>query len=289
MPRQREEIVNANLALLLDQHTGITAAAEIRSSTEAIDLTVTHDLVTRPIPILIEAKIGTTPAKRRAAVKQARSRLTDKPQAIALALCYPADLARASRSATASLEALKRAKLTFAPVDPYNNAITWRTGQVSDLADTLHHADLPQKRVTNAIEGTVRKAAALFEMNQCGSKLAKQLALPKTEKKLKKDLRAASLIASLIISNAALLHHRLRLVPSLQNISSLQDAVHDPWQAHASVCQAWRQILDIDFLPVFEPALAALEALDDFEAKEPLLLIADNAIMFADELADMRV
>ena len=72
----REETLNTYLALLLDSYEGITATAERRSSTEAIDITVVHGTAVAPIPILVlEAKIGDTPSKRREAVRQARSRL----------------------------------------------------------------------------------------------------------------------------------------------------------------------------------------------------------------------
>ena len=74
MAHLREETLNTYLALLLDNYEGIEATAERRSSTEAIDITVVHGTAVAPIPILVEAKIGDTPAKRREAVRQARSR-----------------------------------------------------------------------------------------------------------------------------------------------------------------------------------------------------------------------
>ena len=75
MAHLREETLNTYLALLLDSYEGITATPERRSSTEAIAITVVHGTAVEPIPILVEAKIGNTPAKRREAVRQARSRL----------------------------------------------------------------------------------------------------------------------------------------------------------------------------------------------------------------------
>ena len=58
MAHLREETLNTYLALLLDSYEGITAIAERRSSTEAIDITVVHGTAVAPIPILVEAKIG---------------------------------------------------------------------------------------------------------------------------------------------------------------------------------------------------------------------------------------
>ncbi len=54
----REETRNTHLTLLLDCYGGISPAAERRSSTEAIDITVIHDATAGPIPILLGAKIG---------------------------------------------------------------------------------------------------------------------------------------------------------------------------------------------------------------------------------------
>ena len=90
MAHLREETLNTYLALLLDNYEGITATAERRSSTEAIDITVVHGTAGAPIPILVEAKIGETPSKRREAIRQARSRLATAPRSLAFGLCYPA-------------------------------------------------------------------------------------------------------------------------------------------------------------------------------------------------------
>ena len=74
MPRVREEVINSYVALRLESHLGLAALPEVRSSNEAIDITVRHQGVARPVPIRIEAKLGDSPAKRRDAAKQARSR-----------------------------------------------------------------------------------------------------------------------------------------------------------------------------------------------------------------------
>ena len=65
MANLREETLNTYLATLLDQYDGICATPEIRDGREAIDITVTHSNATAAIPILIEAKIGDSPANRR--------------------------------------------------------------------------------------------------------------------------------------------------------------------------------------------------------------------------------
>ena len=57
---------------------------------------------------------------------------------------------------------------------------------------------------------------------------------------------------------------------------------------HCRTREAWKAILSIDFHPVFAPALAALKALNDDDAIEPMRWIARNAVAVADELASLR-
>ena len=159
---------------------------------------------------------------------------------------------------------------------------TWREGTVADFADSLRNADLSRQRVADTIEHTVRKAADM--LLGCAPELASALALPRT----RKDLKAASLVAALMLSNAALLHHRLRLVPSMKGIVQLKTALAQPTKTTSIIRNAWQAILAIDFHPVFAPALAAVEALTDDDAREPLRWIAQNATAVADELASLR-
>ena len=284
MAHLREETLNTYLALLLDGYQGITATAERRSSTEAIDITVVHGNAAAPISILIEAKIGDTPSKRRAAAKQARTRLVAAPNSLAFGLCYPIQLRDGAVSSTATQRALAKSTIAFAPVQLFGREATWREGSVADLADSLRNADLSRQRIADAIEHTVRKVAAMLFDYGCAPDLASALALPKTSK----DLRAAPLVAALMLSNAALLHHRLRLVPSLSGIVQIESAQEHPHETPPIIREAWQAILAIDFHPVFAPALAALNALNDDDAREPMRWIVDTAVGVADELASLR-
>ena len=311
MANLREEILNAYLASLLDQYDGIRATSEIRDGSEAIDITVTHSNATAAIPILIEAKIGDSDANRRKVAQQARSRLSSRAlryakdrvsgkassrlsihsQALAWGLCYPTDLRDGTRSAQATQSALDEARIAFAPVSRVGATPTWREGTVADLAKTLLNTDLSQASVADAIEYAVRQAETLLFEAGCAPALADALALPKTAK----DLRAATLIAALMLSNAALLHHRLRLVENLQCVLPLKDALEQPPilgqqdNAPRAIHQAWEDILHIDHYPVFAPALLALnKVLDNAEAQAAVRVIAENAVIYADELASLR-
>ncbi len=265
MANLREETLNTHLALLLDQYDGISATAERRSGQQAIDITVTHEHATAAIPIFIEAKVGDSPSKRRAAEKQARKRLSPRPRALAWGLCYPVHLQDGSISARATQKALAKAEIAFAPVSRLPQTLSWRKGTVADLADELLNSELSQKHVADAIEYTVHKAAEILFSAGSAPALAEALALPKTSK----ELRAAALIASLMLSNAALLHHRLRLVEHLSHIVSLKETLlHPPIfdqedMAPKALQAAWEAILRIDYHPVFVPALAVLKVLAD--------------------------
>ncbi len=270
--------------MLLDAYDGIQAMSEVRSGARAIDITVRHSDTADAVPIYIEAKIGASPAKRRAAAKQARSRLTSGSRALAFGICYPAHLRRGRASMQGLRESLTKASLAFAPVYRYGGKPSWREGSVGDFANSLRNSDLSRRRVADTIEHSVRRAAeALYELG-CARALAQALALPHTSK----DLKAGSLVASLVLSNATLLHHRLRLVPAMSEVATLEAALQDPGSVPGAVRKAWDAILSIDYHPVFAPALAALNALSDRDAQNPLRRIGLCAVAVADELASLR-
>lgn len=181
------------------------------------------------------------------------------------------------------LEFLAEASLAFAPVYRYGGKPSWREGSVGDFADSLRNTDLTRRRVADTTDHSVRRAAdAMYELG-CARALAQALALPHTAK----DLKVGSLVASLVLSNATLLHHRLRLVPAMSEVGTLEAALRDPSNAPGAVRKAWDAILRVDYHPVFAPALAALSALSDQDARDPLLRIGFSAVAVADELASL--
>lgn len=187
-------------------------------------------------------------------------------------------------SAHNTQHAPKDGDLSFGSVQSLGHDPAWREGIVENSADRIWKADLSGQRVACAIEHSVREAAE--ELYQAGyaPQLATALELPNTSK----DLRASTLVATLLMSNAALLHHRLRLVPRLSEVMSLESALQEPASTQEAIRHAWKAILAVDYHPVFAPALAALEALANCNVQEPIRQIAANAILLADELASLR-
>ena len=280
-----EKTLSSYLSLLLSEYDGVSYTAEKSPSGEPIDITVTHQDLPKPVPILVEATIGTTPAKRRAVAQKARSRLTKCPRALAFAVCYPAIPRETAFDTVGFKSTLASCGLEFASVQRVGRATTWHEGSIADLASSLRNTDLSQERIGDAIEYTVREAAKSMLKSGSAPMLANALVLPKSTAR---DLRATSLIGSLILSNAAIIHHRLRLAPALSEVQTLEDALKEPGQSVRILRSAWRKILEIDYQSIFLPASAALEALPTSVGLGILHRLGENAVSLADELASLR-
>ena len=297
MANTREEVLNTVMASMLSKYDSIEAAPEQREGPEAIDITVRHENA-RNTPLVIEAKIGTSAAKKRDAAKQARQRLESRPEAMAFAVCYPNGLKGLASLSQLETGMANTQQLCFAHVTRVGKSPAWREGSLSEFASVLHHHDLPQSNVSDAIEHSVRQAADFIQSDrELFSKnfaplLAKALALPSGTER---DNRAAVLIAALMVSNAALLHHRLRVVDSLSEVPTLKDCMaYQDDRLLSAMTSAWESILEIDYHPVFDPAVSVLEAFMEVErsarmlAVNALRLLVENALAHADDLAALR-
>ena len=300
MANTREEVLNTVVASMLSKYDSIEAAPEQREGPEAIDITVRHENA-RNTEVVIEAKIGTSAGKKKEATKQVRQRLESRPSAMAFAVCYPNDLKGLASLSQLETGMANTHQLWFAPVTRVSKAPTWREGSVQEFASVLFQNDLPQSNVADAIEYSVRQAADLIsdrtlfspaQAEKLPPLLAEALALPS---KTPKDKRAAVLIATLMISNAALLHHRLRVVDNLLDVPSLQDCMdrgNDTFLR--AMIDAWKAILKIDYHPVFDPAVSVLEtfmAVDHnarMSAVHAVRLLVKYALAHADDLAVLR-
>ena len=300
MANTREEVLNTVVASMLSKYDSIEAAPEQREGSEAIDITVRHENA-RNTEVVIEAKIGTSAGKKKGATKQVRQRLESRPSAMAFAVCYPNDLKSLASLSQLETGMANTQQLWFAPVTRVGKAPTWREGSVQEFASVLFQNDLPQSNVADAIEYSVRQAADLIsdrtlfspaQAEKLPPLLAEALALPS---KTPKDKRAAVLIATLMVSNAALLHHRLRVVDNLLDVPSLQDCMdrgNDTFLR--AMIDAWKAILKIDYHPVFDPAVSVLEtfmAVDHnarMSAVHAVRLLVKYALAHADDLAVLR-
>ena len=300
MANTREEVLNTVMASILSEYDSIEAAPEQREGSEAIDITVRHESASNT-RVVVEAKIGTSAGKKREAVKQVRQRLESRPNAMGFAVCYPNDLKRLASLSQLKIGMANTHQLWFAPVTRIGRVPTWREGSVQEFASVLFQNDLPHSNVADAIEYSVRQAAdlisdrTLFSPDQAEKLpplLAEALALPS---KTQKDKRAAVLIAALMVSNAALLHHRLRVVDNLLGVPTLQDCMDrgDDTFLRAMI-DAWKAILKIDYHPVFDPAVSVLETFITVDrnvrmgAVHAVRLLVKYALAHADDLAVLR-
>ncbi len=142
----------------------------------------------------------------------------------------------------------------------------------------------PGKLIADEIAWAVQRAAEIFQNEEVEGPLADALDLPADNEQARK---AARTIAALLLCNACLMHRRLRDVPEMKMLPGLGrvGATDDP----SSVLKAsWSTILDLDYKPIFEPALAALNALPANEGiRSALRGLSECADNLADSLNDL--
>ena len=150
----------------------------------------------------------------------------------------------------------------------------------------------PGKLVADQISHAVKFAASRFRQSECVPALAARLDITLDEKNLDVDLAAVSTIAALLLCNACLMHKRLKstvremkMIVSLDKLNFSTDPINE-------LFNQWTTILEIDYLPIFAPAIAILQTLREggftneatHNAIRPLIECANRV---ADSLSDM--
>ena len=142
----------------------------------------------------------------------------------------------------------------------------------------------PGRLVADEIAWAVQRAAEIFQREEVEAPLADALDLPADDEAAKKAVRT---VAALLLCNACLMHRRLRDLPEMKMLPGLGrvGATDDP----SSVLSAsWSTILELDYAPVFEPALAALKALPNNKGIQNALRgLSECADNLADSLNDL--
>ena len=142
----------------------------------------------------------------------------------------------------------------------------------------------PGLQVSGEITSIVHSIAKMFEQGDLDAVLANVLGLPAAKDS---KTRSACTIAALLVMNACLLHRRLCGLESMNWLPSL-GAVCGTKDPNTTFSSAWTSILERDYGPVFEPALAVLEALPErpFVARA-LRMMAECANRVADSLSEL--
>ena len=142
----------------------------------------------------------------------------------------------------------------------------------------------PGLLVSQEIEYAVKAAARLFEEAELEQPLAAALGLA-----VETDggAKGVCIIAALLLANASLLHRRLCDTPAMQDLPDLNGigGAADPVGA---LRDAWLAILERDYKPIFEPALAVLDALPPRRAAgHAVRTVAECANRIADSLSEL--
>ncbi len=231
-------------------------------------------------PVVVEA--GREPAL--GAETDARIRLgleiTDEPRPIeaAIALRYPEAVGNAY-----DLDALLAgARLYYCVV--YENGgrfpqSGWLNGDVADLADLIRLVSVPQKAVAEAaddleqgIESAVNVLNRMLETRpDINPAIARRLNLT--------DVPQMRRMAGAIIANAMLFHERLA---GQHGVKPLQQICNrDNPNPQADILDAWRAILDVNYLDIFEIARDIVAELPTREAAQILNIISFHVLNIA--------
>ena len=142
----------------------------------------------------------------------------------------------------------------------------------------------PGMLVADQIESAVKSAAAVFQSEEIEEALADVLGLMVDDEGGAKGICT---IAALLLCNACLMHRRLKDVPDMRMLPGLGNVsgTNDP----TSVLKAaWATILEQDYAPVFEPALAVVNALPDGKRiGNAVRQLAECANNVADSLSEL--
>lgn len=264
-----EQLLNGELARLL-RSQGIPADAEQRERGKKMDVVATVD----GLRVVLEAETGIN--KKRQAIRDADARLEQGLTNLVFAVRYP-DGTKLTELAGANVMWTLRTRVEGGKEAREGDAgkAQWSEGNVAQLANAVRLApgsisdgDRAAQQLSEALDGAVRRLS-----RDTRSALARKLDLPRTDESQGEHddgYFTAAKRGLLVVATAMLFHHRLR--------EHLPLEAPDDWErewppASPGACaefsgtaiqrhiEAWRGILAVDYRPVFETAIAALDTL----------------------------
>jgi len=270
-----ENLLNGELARLLTK-TGVPANAERRELKRRMDVVATVD----GLRVVLEAETGF--GAKRQAIRDADARLKQELTTLVFAVCYP-DGATVDALAEATLTWTLRTRAEGSTEAREGDDPEWREGGVRALADAVRQApgqvsdaDKAAQQLSEALDGAVRRLGRETRMA-----LARTLDLPRTRESRKEHddgYFTAAKRGLLVVATAMLFHHRLH-----GRLAEAPPGWSEAWPpGEAGACAdapaviqahrvAWRAILAVDYRPVFETAIAALDALPVDPDREQML------------------
>lgn len=286
-----EHTLNVRLADAL-RARGLDATPEVAHSGRRIDVEVNIGIVR----VAVEAEHGQNPAKRREAIKDADARITQNLARVAVAVCYPD---------SATENAIPTAQYLYQVRDQTRSG-SWQRGGIDNLASVIRLAPAQigdPDAAAAALSAQLDEAIRRLQDPQ-KQRLASALDLPPSKKSPRWD-RAAKR-AMLLVATAVMFHSRLDAhladsrpdrdnripgnppftgawPPALANHCVLADA------PIAAFTDAWRLILALDYKPIFETALAAIQACPPDPAfADAIRETAKAALAVAQNIASLR-
>ena len=285
--RKQEDFQNRALAMLLKER-GIDADFEKRRGRKRIDVVTNVD----GLSVVLEAETGFH--RRAQAIKDADARLRQRLATVAFAVCYPEGVTE---------DNLAQATLTWTlRVKPGEPAKEWSTGSVGQLAQavlqaprSLSGADVAAQLLSDGLDTVVQRLKTPVRRA-----LAQALDLPATKPGGKQQSDGYSVAAKrgmLVVATAMLFHHRVQEHLPAQH----PDNFDGPWPpASVIACaeqgavinayrEAWRDILAVDYRPVFETGRAALAALSaDPDSGQAISHLAGVVNAVSERVAGLR-
>ena len=307
-PTEYEQVLNVTLAREL-RSLGFDAKPEvIHSGGRRIDIEVhIHN-----VRVAIEAEHGQSPTKQRDALKDADARITQNLARCAVAVCYPDNTTE---------NTIPTAQYLYQVRDHTSNArqAAWQRGNIDNLASVIRLAPAQigdPDAAAAALSAQLDEAVRRLNPNQ-KQRLASALDLPPSKTSPRADPSArwdrAAKRALLLVATAVMFHSRLdaHLPDSRPDTDNRNAAANTtftgawpPMPAHrcllnqnapedAPVIQqftdAWNLILALDYKPIFETALAAIQACPPDPAfADAIRETAKAALAVAQNIASLR-
>ncbi len=228
-------------------------------------------LITAPgrAPVVVEAEYMPAANVETEAEDRLRLEVVGTARLIesAIALRYPADV----RNADDLREALRNATLSYCVVsgdEPRFPEVGWLEGSVGDLAELVRLVSIPQHAVDEAADalekGIDRAASILGSLAESRPDILPAIADLLGMAEVEQTRR----MAGAIVANAMVYHERLAGIHGVAPLSMLCSEVAN--SPKRSILEAWTQILEINYWPIFSIAKDIVEQVPAAEASQLL-------------------
>ena len=161
---------------------------------------------------------------------------------------------RRTRQERAEQSAIRQLELSG--LSEHGNAIRMNLLTKSGLTANRTLRDL------NILEAGIKEAAHHLRSDELLPALNRHFGLDNLTPESRANQADGCTIAALLLMNAAMLHQRIAAGDWIRGVGSL-DSVKNAARPVTIILRQWRTIIGVDFKPVIEPAIAAIDAIED--------------------------